>query len=663
MKQTAMLIWKEAREIRWALYTCLLLLLSFGLLSSLVFSRYSTPMHPRLMASELDSLLLALGGPMALLIAVGVACRDLRQPVLEFWSSRPIGLTHLFVTKYLTGLAGVLIILMVVALVSVIPLIGHLWPLSTAVDEARLAPYLYSPNRLNTALNISACLGWTLMLIYSVSFLIGCLVRRAAPSAVLGMAAGLLILFLPMIIPPLGALSVFNHVMNSSVQLTTPVHMHRHLPWFDQMHGWNVPGASLTVLYRAEYFWFAGAMLAGVLVTGVLAWWALRRDWRVQMDQRLMMWTLGLVAILLFASTAYQIGSNLTPQQEVRFASTEQDRAKDDTVATIADRRRILTMTSSGQRVLMATLPGALPRNTRQPFPLQLQTFDLSQPDGGPGPLLRPEVSLIYRQYGMTACWPADQGHYAYLLHVHPAVEGGYDEVAIARLLTVDLTGAPTGLVTHELDLLQHLPGDVPPHAEMFLFAGKLYIKWWQHVVIIDVSDPAAPQVSDVMRNPRYVPTMQEVSARTLVVNMIDWPGMNARQRLEASMLPGWGPSYGLDGDLLVRVDQEHVKVFQLTELNQTTATFELIGQRAHTPLERLWGFWPKKVMVQDKRAFVLGHTFSQSLLVYDLSEPSRPQRVGHFTTPQQWKRQLAMTSDGRLILGADRLYVFAFDD
>jgi ABC-type transport system involved in multi-copper enzyme maturation permease subunit len=50
---------------------------------------------------------------------------------------------------------------------------------------------------------------FTLLTIYSIAFLLGCLVREAAKAAVLAIMATLLLYFLPVLVPPLQPLSIF----------------------------------------------------------------------------------------------------------------------------------------------------------------------------------------------------------------------------------------------------------------------------------------------------------------------------------------------------------------------------------------------------------------------------------------------------------------------
>ena len=114
------------------------------------------------------------------------------------------------------------------------------------------------------------------------------------------MLAGLGIYFIPMIVPPLGRLSVFNLLLIKSIK------HHSLLSWL---------AAQLKVGWPFILF-----VLTGSTAAVVLSCTAVRRDWRLAVNKRLIFWLLGGLLLILWGSMAYQLGSNLTCEGQYRIA-------------------------------------------------------------------------------------------------------------------------------------------------------------------------------------------------------------------------------------------------------------------------------------------------------------------------------------------------------
>ncbi len=134
----------------------------------------------------LSLMVLAMGSLLAVLVGVGTACRDLRGGVETFWRSRPIDARRWLLVKYLIGL----FVLQIIYLLALCAHVGVVAFLDRQFNDIFVIPLLF--NR------------FSLVLIYSVAFVLGCLVRQAVPRAILSLAAVLLIYFLPVLIPAAG---------------------------------------------------------------------------------------------------------------------------------------------------------------------------------------------------------------------------------------------------------------------------------------------------------------------------------------------------------------------------------------------------------------------------------------------------------------------------
>src|SRR5215213_9318801 len=98
MRATLSLIWKEYREQRWFLLVALAIFCGFPLIEAT--GRYLRPplsppglpaTKPEFYSDAATGMVLALGGVLAIFVAIGTTTRDLRDELHAFWRSRPVG--------------------------------------------------------------------------------------------------------------------------------------------------------------------------------------------------------------------------------------------------------------------------------------------------------------------------------------------------------------------------------------------------------------------------------------------------------------------------------------------------------------------------------------------------------------------------------------------
>ena len=171
MKTLAALVWKEWMQARWFL---------LGGLAVFVF----VPLIPLLTAGIssdiLETFILVFGWVFAIFTAAGLFCSDLDDRLYAFWQSRPMPLWKWTLAKYCTGLICVLAVCLIPVIVMMV--LRIFWPpqWETETDWALLS-----------------YLSYTIIVIYSLSVLISCLVRQTTHAAILSVAAGLLVFVLP----------------------------------------------------------------------------------------------------------------------------------------------------------------------------------------------------------------------------------------------------------------------------------------------------------------------------------------------------------------------------------------------------------------------------------------------------------------------------------
>ena len=184
MNQLKSLLWKEWLEIRTFFLIALFVFVGLPLLGG-IEARFQTG-YFEILASVWTYFL---GGVLAIFVGVGTVVRDLNGRLEDFWRSRPVSVSRWLIVKYFVGLFVVIFTLCVPLVLEL--LINHTNTNMYTAPQLILAwhPFLWA-------------------LLYSIGFLMACLVRRGAHAAMLSLAVMLLLYFLPEIIPPLRHLGV-----------------------------------------------------------------------------------------------------------------------------------------------------------------------------------------------------------------------------------------------------------------------------------------------------------------------------------------------------------------------------------------------------------------------------------------------------------------------
>ena len=206
---------------------------------------------------------LLLAPVLCIVVGVAVTCRDLQPKLEDFWQSRPIGDTRLFLVKYLVSLT-------VILLGCVVPLLIEIG----SNQKNSIGP----PVLWMTLVWLAA---------FSIAFAVGCIVRRTAHAAALSVVGLLLLFFLPVVFPPLSRFAI------------------------SQLDDWiSTPRTGGVVVYWPQVrFTACMCMLAAVLgITGLLS---VRFHWRIETSKPLIYGAVSAAFVILIASASYQLGTNL----------------------------------------------------------------------------------------------------------------------------------------------------------------------------------------------------------------------------------------------------------------------------------------------------------------------------------------------------------------
>lgn len=620
MRQVIALAWKEWREVRWVLAVAAVAYVALPLIGGIEswWTYHQFGYAPSLWVTWSGGILGTLAGAFA-------AARDLNGPVAEFFQSRAIGVARRWLIKYAVGLVTLWVACLVPLAVEIwTELNGHSW--SYALDHRVI---WFAPL-------------WAVQ--YSLGFVCGSVTRRTGPAVMLAFGLTLLFYFLPLILPPLQTLSV------AAV-----------------LDGGRAHRGPLAILATA--ICLASLWIAILFV---------RMDWRVRAGQGLMYWSIAIVVLLLFASAAFQVASNLPVLQEVSLDPGE----------------TVLAIHSDGHRGVLVTYVVQPPLRSGAVRPIEIT------PDGVRVGERVPIPGALYSQLSHPggSVW----------LPAHPDVlftirESGDDSTQKIQLvvLSLDPTNAAMPVATFEVGL-GFLPKndplwDFPAGTGSIEGAGnELLVEWRRRPhedgrAVVDVSDPAHPRLakSDPPLWRGFVPLTSRYSQSfdypRFDVGLPPLPGVSDRERLELALELSRGKDAALTNDTLVftwndyelllyrlvRVSdaptslQKAGSTFAPIELPSGSAEFERVGARQSNFLEQTldMGGWWSQITAMNGYAYLSGHghPFDRALsrvTVLDIRDPARPKPVAHFAAPAREPFVVQPLPDGRALIGGDKLYL-----
>jgi len=613
MKQLAVMAWKEWREVRIFLWIAMGVFIVLPAIEAMEwvfrfnghFTISSTPW------------VVVLGGILAVLVAVGTTCRDLREGIADFWQSRPVGPVRWMLVKYLIGVATVLF-------ACGLPLLLELW-----IDGPQASIPLTGLYPLP----------FLLFVLYSVGFLSGTLVRRPAHAAMLAVAAMLLVYFLPLIIPPL-------KIWNGMALTPRP-------------SGSGSVGGEKWDVWFWEYC--LGMTAAGLALLG-LSLAAIHRGWRIESNRKLMYGAISAAILILLLSASYQVGTNLPILAEADLpvgVNSINNQVRFD------GRDGYLLVEEEWIRV-----NGTFQRSDAQisiPIHLDGLKFTFGTPqrhESGNLSGLNPWEGLSARYLHRTVdAAPGLPGVY-YSLDGYPRWWG--EPHPTCNLFVVEPANNRRQLVTSVAQFQEPYrdgkPGDVinnPP--AVYAWKDRLYILG-PHLTTLDISDARNPRVisDEPVSNPlEYFPGSpydRPDFARSFSLPSI--PGLLARQRLELTM-KALGLSAEFDGEYLCPTELDE---YRLTKLDDNAATFESAGHYQQSLLATLLesprntGLTMFDGLAFSEPGYWQGSTLNPCMNVYTTGAGGL-QLSGHFAAP--YLESVYPLPDGRaIVLSAKKIYL-----
>jgi len=641
MKQFSAVVWKELREIRSISLLGLGVFLGFPLLSEV-----STYLKYGWNASRDtgQTIALALGWLFAVVVASGVANQDLRGSLERFWRSRPIRPATLMTAKYCLGA-------FIVLLVTGLPVLLDI--------ATRVATYFdrYEDMFLlmDWPVQFLICHSPSLLLIFSATFALTCLVRKPVEAGILSFAAVLFIYFLPVVIPPLSWLSVPNLLDDTD----SVVLMAR-----SQMAGWgnrSTPGIFRIPVGVCELHLSSGCILFllstvsgsfSCFLAGIVA---VEKGWAVSLEQRRVAWILAFAALFLFGATSFQIGSYLECERLIEWEGDE----RFVTSLSIHETRGILGFVDS-TRTTKAISKGSA---------FRIQSFDLEAPDIVTGkPILDPWQGGTMRFFrNPPVLWlPETPDRAYYILDEVVPVESPRTNPDRSQLAfcSVALNASPETQTIQRLDLLEvfpnlknyneNLPRMCHQNHLLYVFGGDV-------IATLSLSNPDGPEVTGVkvwkddFRFGLYY--REDAESGSLTVRLPPIEEMNPRERLIAWSRLKNVAGCSMAGDLLVKMDTRRLATYRLESIDDEEAVFQEQGVLRLTPLERFFHADSCPSLLHEGFFYLLR---SDGVSVFDVRDPRRPKRAGHYAAPAERFCSIAALPNGRVLVAGNNLHILA---
>ncbi len=639
MRSGAALLWKEWREVRWFFIVGAAIFIGWPLMEAVSNYRLWQNFYSDMPAG----MVLLFGGFFAILVAVGATCRDLSENIACFWQSRPVAIWRWVATKYLVGLAVVFVVLTVPVLMQIL--------MAGGVDG--------SYNQAGGFANILVCHTFTLILVYSLSFVTGCLIRSPVYAVIFSAALAMLVYFLPMLVPPLEWLSVFNLMMQSPVEIVRLSTLEQGGPWFaGKLRLVKIPWADdLALRYNVDLLRYIAFALVGSFAAVVIAGIAVKKNWRLRVGQKLMFWLVGGVAMLLFLTVVFQLGSNLKCLRQIPMTSHRGTGAQ---AAIVCEGNKGL--------ILLHDVWVDESSNPRDKY--RLWRFNLSSAEPiGKEIVLPVQVPPMISWLGNKAAiaWSAERPQLLYIVRHSQSVDkvDGKLKVDAAELLTVSIATGEA-VVIDKIDLLPHIEDRKGSCEGMCMCKDKVFVNLSGQVFVFDLGANGKLALKDV--NKRQVGVCGESGERdsggrtfaTMSIGLVPGEGLSAQEQLAVSVELSGYRVMDSEGDIVVETNNDFIKVFRLKEMREDIATLEMVGYRQPTALERLAGFSPGQVFLRDGLAYVLNKSADfGGLTVYDI-RGQQIRRVGHYAVPNERLQVIAPLPDGNILVGGNKLHIVA---
>lgn len=652
MRATLALLGKDLRQVRWFLIGGLAFFAGFPLLEAFAMRWHGHSFRTNMP----EGLVPVIGEIFAIIVAVGLLCGELERKMHTFWRSRPVALWRWLGSKYIVGLVCVLIVTIV--------------PLVMQIVMEKINPLKWENMMPWTLLMYHS---YTLVLVYSISFLISCLVRKSTQAAILSLAAALLVYFLPVLVPSLEKVSILNkleqrtqckfEIVSSDSELVGPQWMghikeNRYHYYGAPQRLWaRLPGHFVLVLHYFRGYWlFVGSMLGGSFSACIGAWFVMKRDIRVRMGQKLLVWSFGAVFVLMLCTVAFSLGTNL--KCEGRYVIKHRNEWLDVHFSNICirDNRGLLFY-------------DIYDRDKKARFTVSLVKYELAEGKAFEKTKYSLEGLNLSFSYGKSLAWSEDKADVVWVLNFDSEMLDDKNRKVALSLVTLKLEAeSGKAVLLNEMKLAEHVSEidekgrySTPGGYSIVLHKDTIYAHVYGKLKMIDVSEPAEPKViKTVEKYSTYINEGGGGGKSWKTIRIIPDERLSEEERIEITVKLRDYPVVVSEGQKMVEVARDFIRVYECIGVGAEKARFESDTFRRPTPLERIMGIRPKKALLKDDFLYVLSGQsgFAQGVTVYDIKRPGLIKRAGHYAVPDENFQGMTIRGDGRLVVVGNSVHV-----
>jgi hypothetical protein len=474
----------------------------------------------------------------------------------------------------------------------------------------------------NTTASMALVYSLILLLIYSVSFVLGQCVRGVHYAGILAIGAVAIIFLVPMAVQPLNWLSID-----------------------------VIQRASEDTLSVFSCVAFAAGMVAISAVLLGLAGVLLKRGIHVDVDQRTLCWSAVVVLLALVAGVTFPMRTNIPAQQVISLPVGEQGEVSD----AAADGNDVL--------LLLADVLDRGGSRDRKYGLVRVHVGEQTSTVGGPVWFIdsTQERSLSYQA---DVAWSLENASLAYVVvkRIKPQ-DGGTDREETHALYTVALDAGQNDPVVQQIEL-DPVIGTFPRKLTGCVHQQRLYVYCDEYsgsrLLIFSLADPRAPSLA---RNDflRYkIDWLWRNASGHYEIPLLPIPDVDEATRLELTYelaanfwaLPGDGlllTSLTDPGSAAVRL-----VLFETGPAQNNAVPLHPIAQHQRAVLEGWLGSTSGGLYHSDH----LVYRFDVAgVSVYQVRDSSRIERVGHYAADGGFTTMVSLPHN-RVVLAGKRLHV-----
>ena len=629
------LLWKEWRQQKQLFLLGSLAGISFPVFELLVYYKYRHGLSGTGLGGAVVGML---GAFFAILLAVATTSDDTRAGVDDFWQSKPIQSWKLFTAKFLLA-------------VLILPA-SFLFVMSPDFITG-----YYTQGKFAYSNWAVFCFTYPIaLMVFAATMLFTVLLRDAAKAVLMAIWLGLLIYFLPLLVRQLDWMNVFEQLDNAS---------------------------HASVL---EYLLFVAVAVSASIVCVILCVVAFERKWRWCPGQKTIAWITGFSAAFIFGLSMLQAGSNLGPVtthnskeiiSEISFREKPLNKY-DWTGQTLGDDEiyrepsnpaaacfkgefmfRISTGTQMSKELLNPKLMHGgdpdLPRlNWKTPLKEHFFLDIYHLPYTKEGFHLSETRFFVGRNQPqkVLGCFVRDKRLYVSYRPQSPVKpeDAGRAAQAPVRFLIVDVSdpNQPRRISDEVISQPKTWSGGI-----MVNYRQYCYIHDGDQLLILSVERPDEPEIAGrIDKNSfgneltQWAPQQMSVIGNRLICNdgerilIFDLTEpANPRPIYSGSISNWWVPgeenmirAITCANEIMYVATKSGLFVFELRPDQNGMLTAGTIGRRGATAIERLAGRSPRKLMLKNN--FLVEGAGGFGVLVYDVSDSTRPGRAYHGQTP-----------------------------